>query len=171
MSDSAATLRQAFVGAGANLGDRRTTLEGAIERLRSIRGIASVTPSSFYETEPVGVTTTQPEFLNLALAVETTLGPEALLGVLLEIEQAFGRVRQERWGPRTLDLDLLAYEGETRSTPELQLPHPRMFERNFVVAPLHELLALPAGQGPCWDALRARLATAQPQGKVRRIPV
>jgi dihydrofolate synthase/folylpolyglutamate synthase len=160
--------RQALISAGANLGDRFATLCRATARLRQVDGISRVEAGSVFETEPVGVTD-QPEFLNLVLAVETTLAPEALLHALQDLEDEFGRVRETRWGPRTLDLDLLVYEGETRSTPELTLPHPRLFERAFVTVPLGEVLGWPRFQGASWDGLRSAVAQARPGGQsVRR---
>lgn len=155
----AADLRQAFIGIGANLGDRHATIAGAVARLRSHAGIASLELSPVHETEPVGPAG-QPKFLNAVIGLETTLSPEALLDVLLETERAFGRVRRERWGPRTLDLDLLAYEDETRATPALSLPHPRMLQRSFVTVPLRELIASPRFQRPCWLELREQLDAA-----------
>ncbi|QYM78512.1 2-amino-4-hydroxy-6-hydroxymethyldihydropteridine diphosphokinase [Horticoccus luteus] len=160
-------LPQALIGAGANLGDRAATLAAALERLRAAPGIAVLAASSIYETAPVGPVD-QPNFLNLVAGVETTLTPEALLALLLDVEHAFGRVRSERWGPRTLDLDLLAFEGQTRRTADLQLPHPRMLERSFVLVPLAELLARPRFQRPAWDALRASAAACPPDPGVRR---
>ncbi len=153
-------LRQAFIGAGANLGDRAAALAGAIERLRATPGISAVESSSIRETLPIGVTE-QPLFLNLVIGIETILTPEALLNVLFEIERDFGRERRERWGPRTLDLDLLVYEGEIRDTPALQLPHPRMFEREFVTVPLRELLVRPRFSRGCWKPLVRQLAAAR----------
>lgn len=149
--------RQAFIGAGSNLGDRAAILQGAIDGLRSTAGITAVDVSSVRETAPVGVLD-QPSFLNLVAGVETTLGPEALLDRLLAIENQFGRVRRERWGPRTLDLDLLVYEGETRASPRLTLPHPRMLEREFVTVPLREVLELPRFAGAQWSDLRRTIA-------------
>src|SRR5439155_23342557 len=93
--------KQAFVGAGANLGDRAATLDAAAERLRKHAEITALKSSSIYETDPVGVLD-QPKFLNLAFGVETTLTPEGLLHFLLQVEQQFVRVRNERWGARTL---------------------------------------------------------------------
>lgn len=154
--NAAAPVRQAFIGAGANLGNRAATLAGAVARLRASSGVLTVEASSVYETNPVGVVD-QPMFLNLVIGVETTLTPEALLRALLTIESEFGRVRVERWGPRTLDLDLLLFEGETRAEPELQLPHPRMFERPFVTVPLRELLERPRFRDARWAAWRERL--------------
>lgn len=133
-------VRQAFVGGGANLGDRLATLRAAGAALRRWAGVHACESSSFYETEPVGVAD-QPRFLNVVFAVDSELAPETLLQVLQRIEAEHGRVRERRWGPRTLDLDLLFYTGETRTTAELTLPHPRMFERAFVLVPLRELLS------------------------------
>ena len=161
--------RQALIGAGSNLGDRRAMLETAMAALRAHPGIAAVEASSFYETDPVGYTE-QPLFLNLAAGVETTLTPEALMAALLEIEQRQGRVRTVRWGPRTVDLDLLAFEGEERATAALTLPHPRMLERTFVTVPLRELLARARFQKPCWDGLRERLRDLAAGNEVRTLP-
>lgn len=161
-------VRQAFIGAGANLGDRAATLRAAVARLRTTPGVTALEVSSIYETEPQGVLN-QPLFLNLVIGVETSLSPEQLLAVTATIEQAFGRVRAERWGPRTLDLDLLVFEGETRDTIALQLPHPRMFERRFVVAPLQELLSRSRFCRPVWATLNEQLAAASPAGRVVRL--
>ncbi len=154
-----ASPRQAFVGVGANLGDRATVIRGAIARLTAAEGILRVESSKVYETAPIGITA-QPPFLNLVLGVETRLAPEDLLTLLQHIEQEFGRVRTLRWGPRTLDLDLLVFEGEIRTTPLLTLPHPRMFERGFVLVPLRELLDRETFRTPRWNALRAEVAAA-----------
>lgn len=158
--------RQAFVSAGSNLGDRCATLAGAISALRDSGGFAALEISTVYETAPVGGVA-QPNFLNLAVGLETSLAPEEMLARLLEVESRFGRTRDVRWGPRTLDLDLLSYENEARDTPALQLPHPRMFERAFVTVPLGELLTRTRFQRPCWRALRERLALAPPSDGVR----
>lgn len=154
-------IRQAFVGAGANLGERLGTLRLAVERLRASRDVAAVEASPIYETDPVGMTD-QPRFLNLALGLETTLEPEILLSVLLDLETRLGRMRTQRWGPRTLDLDLLAFEDETRATAFLQLPHPRFLEREFVTVPLRALVGRPRFMRPCWDGLRRQLAALPP---------
>lgn len=159
--------RQALIGAGANLGDRRATLEAALEKLRAQPGVNSVTRSAFYETEPVGLKE-QPAFLNLAAGVETTLTPEALMTALLGIEQEFGRVRMVRWGPRTLDLDLLAFEGETRAGEFLTLPHPRMLGRDFVTVPLRELLAREPFKTK-WPELRTAIGAGGGEQGVRRL--
>jgi 2-amino-4-hydroxy-6-hydroxymethyldihydropteridine diphosphokinase len=151
------SLRQALIGLGSNLGDRAATLAAAIARLRDAADYLEA--SSLYETEPVGVTD-QPRFLNQVAGIETALAPEALLVALQQIEQAFGRERTLRWGPRTLDLDLLAYEGERRDSATLTLPHPRLLERAFVTVPLLEVLGRERFLRPGWDALRQQAERA-----------
>jgi len=134
--------RQALVGVGANLGDRPATIRAALAALRAAPGILDLEPSAIYETAPVGVTD-QPSFLNLVVGLVTTLSPEDLLALLRATERAAGRTRlnEIRWGPRILDLDLLLFENETRATPSLTLPHPRMWDRPFVTIPLAQLLS------------------------------
>ena len=134
-------LNQALIGLGANIGDRWSTLRQALEALRSTPGIGTVEPSPVFETEPVGGVE-QPRFLNMVAGLETHLTPEELMAKLHAVERSFGRNRatEKRWGPRTLDLDLLAYENEVRSGPDLILPHPRMAGRPFVLIPLRALL-------------------------------
>jgi 2-amino-4-hydroxy-6-hydroxymethyldihydropteridine diphosphokinase len=154
-------VRQAFIGVGANLGDRWAAIQRALAALARTSGILAVESSGVYETIPVGVSD-QPKFLNLIAGIETTLAPEQLLMVLHALEDAAGRKRacEIRWGPRVLDLDLLLYEGEERAGPELVLPHPRMWERAFVLVPLRELLSRSMRfRRPAWADLRARLAT------------
>lgn len=157
---------QAFIGIGANLGDRWGTIDNALGRLRATAGIVAVELSPVCESDPVGVLD-QPLFLNLVAGVETTLNPEALLQELLAIELQLGRRRIVRWGPRCIDLDLLLYAGETRQSPALQLPHPRMLERPFVVEPLRALLERPRFQGPAWAGLRGQLAELPVGGGIR----
>ncbi len=160
---------QAFIGVGANLGDRWGTIRSALERLRQTAGIDAMELSPAYESDPVGVLA-QPLFLNLVVGVETSLTPEQLLHRLLEIEQQLGRQRGVRWGPRTIDLDLLLFAGETRPGPELELPHPRMFERAFVVEPLRVLLQAPRFRNETWDGLRKQLAALPPGPGLRPWP-
>ncbi|HOA73456.1 MAG TPA: 2-amino-4-hydroxy-6-hydroxymethyldihydropteridine diphosphokinase [Phycisphaerae bacterium] len=131
----------AFIGIGANLGDRRGQIEAAVARLAGTPGVADVCVSSLYETEPMGGPAGQPLYLNAAARVETTLEPLELLHALQAIEHELGRVRVERWGPRTIDLDLLLYSDRSIQTPELTVPHPRMQERRFVLEPLAEIAA------------------------------
>jgi 2-amino-4-hydroxy-6-hydroxymethyldihydropteridine diphosphokinase len=128
----------AYVGLGANLGAREATLGRAIEILGEADGVDVLAVSELYETEPVGIFD-QPLFLNGAVAVETTRTPRELLDLLLGIEQSLGRVREERWGPRTIDLDLLVYGDEIVDEPGLRVPHPRLHERRFALEPLAEL--------------------------------
>jgi 2-amino-4-hydroxy-6-hydroxymethyldihydropteridine diphosphokinase len=130
---------RAYVGLGSNLGDRSATLARALELLGERQGIDIVVASSFRETDPVGYVD-QPRFLNAAVAIETSLSPEALLAALLDVERELGRTRQgPRYGPRTVDLDLLLMEGITVDEPGLTVPHPRLHERVFALAPLAEL--------------------------------
>ena len=140
----------AYIGLGANLGDRKATLTRALERLAGEDGIRVLAVSTFRETDPVGVVE-QPRFVNAAARLETSLGPRELLERLLEVERGLGRDRdlEERWGPRSVDLDLLLYGEETIDEPGLVVPHPRLAERAFVLEPLLELdpeLTLPTGR-------------------------
>jgi 2-amino-4-hydroxy-6-hydroxymethyldihydropteridine diphosphokinase len=140
---------RAYVGLGANLGDREATIRSA---LAALPGVAAV--STLRETEPLGVTD-QPRFLNGVAAVETELSPRELLDSLLAVERRLGRERRERWGPRTIDLDLLLYGGEELEEPGLTVPHPLLHERRFVLEPLAELapgLVVP-GRGRVEDLL------------------
>lgn len=137
-----------FVALGSNVGDREANLELAL--LRMDEELDLVACSTFLETDPVGVTD-QPGFLNAVAELRTDLPPRELLERLLEIERELGRDRSRelRWGPRTLDLDLLLYGDETIDEPGLTVPHPRLHERRFVLEPLYELdpeLALPDGR-------------------------
>jgi 2-amino-4-hydroxy-6-hydroxymethyldihydropteridine diphosphokinase len=147
---------RAFVGLGSNLGDRSATLTRAIELLGQREGIEVVAVSAFHETEPVGYLD-QPAFLNAAVAIETQLQPEALLVELLSVERELGRTREgPRYGPRTVDLDLLLLEGVVIDEPGLTVPHPRLHERAFALAPLVELdpsLVVP-GRGSVVELLR-----------------
>ena len=128
----------AYVGLGANLGAREETLRRAVELLRAADGVDVLAVSQLRETEPVGVVD-QPPFLNGAVALDTTHTARELLGLLLEIEASLGRVRGERWGPRTIDLDLLVYGDEVVDEPGLRVPHPHLSERRFALEPLAEL--------------------------------
>ena len=125
------------IALGSNLGDSRTILDNATQILAQTIGITLKAQSSWYQTAPVGPP--QPDYLNGCALLEVQLTPQELLETLLKIEVQFGRVRQERWGPRTLDLDLLLFDDLILETPSLQLPHPRMIERAFVLVPLAEI--------------------------------
>jgi 2-amino-4-hydroxy-6-hydroxymethyldihydropteridine diphosphokinase len=135
------------VALGSNLGDRLETLGRAVGLLDARDGIDVVRSSSVYETEPVGPP--QPPYLNAVLELSTTLEPRDLLEACLGVEADLGRVRSERWGPRTLDVDVLTYDEREVHEPDLEIPHPRMHERAFVLVPLGELTAdpmLPGGR-------------------------
>jgi len=130
---------RAYVGLGSNLGDREHMLWGAIHMLAFNPEVDVAAVSSIRETDPVGLAD-QPRFLNAAAAIETELGPRALLDLLLSIERELGRTREgPRFGPRTIDLDLLLYGDEVVDEPGLTVPHPRLHERRFVLEPLVEL--------------------------------
>ena len=149
-------MTRAYVGLGANVGEREHTLRSAVDALGAETGIEVVAISTLRETEPVGVGE-QPRFLNGVLALETTLAARELLDLLLAGEKRFGRVRVPgEHGPRTLDLDLLLYGDEEIDEPELHVPHPRLHERRFVLEPLAELapgLVVP-GRGDVESLLR-----------------
>jgi 2-amino-4-hydroxy-6-hydroxymethyldihydropteridine diphosphokinase len=127
----------AFLGLGSNLGDRMANLRRAVDLLDATDGIDVVRTSAVYETDPVGPP--QPDYLNAVVEARTTLTPRALLEAGLAVERALARVRDERWGPRTLDIDLLVYGDDQIDEPGLVVPHPRMRERAFVLVPLREL--------------------------------
>ncbi len=130
---------RAYVGLGANLGDREGALRAALAGLDAHEGIEVAAVSTFRETDPVDYLD-QPRFLNAAAALETTLAPRELLDALLEVERSLGRTREgPRFGPRTIDLDLLLYGDESFDEPGLTVPHPRLHGRAFVLEPLAEL--------------------------------
>lgn len=138
----------AFLGLGANLGDRIANLQRAVDLLAERRGVRVLRSSRVYESDPVGGPD-QPDYLNAVLEIETTLDPPDLLEACRAVEDAMGRVRQERWGPRPIDVDLLTYGDRTIAEPGLDVPHPRMHERGFVLVPLAELCPdppLPGGR-------------------------
>jgi 2-amino-4-hydroxy-6-hydroxymethyldihydropteridine diphosphokinase len=149
---------RAYVGLGANLGEREGALRAALAALDETEGVEVAAVSTFRETDPVDYLD-QPRFLNAAAALETTLAPRELLDALLEVERSLGRTREgPRFGPRTIDLDLLLYGDEAFDEPGLTVPHPRLHERAFVLEPLAELdpaLVVP-GHGPL-ETLLAKL--------------
>jgi 2-amino-4-hydroxy-6-hydroxymethyldihydropteridine diphosphokinase len=147
----------AYVALGSNMGDRFEYLKKAIILLEGNEKIKVVNTSSIYETDPVGYED-QDQFLNMAVHVSTTLKPLELLDVCLDIENALGRKREIRWGPRTLDLDILLYNQENIETEKLTIPHPRMSERAFVILPLLEMepdIMLPTMEEPLKSCLRS----------------
>lgn len=131
-------MKQVYLSLGSNIGNRIQLLENAIETIERLPNTILKQKSSYYETDPVGYTN-QDKFINQVIEIATELDPYHLLEHCLNIEQSLGRVRLERWGPRTIDIDILLYEGFTSSTETLTVPHPRMTERQFVLIPLNEI--------------------------------
>ena len=131
-------MRKALIGIGSNIGDRKMYIDTAVDALNHIPAVKVLRISPVYETAPWGYVN-QENFYNAVMEVETNLTPNALLGVCLGIEAGIGRIRGIKNGPRVLDLDLLLFEGLECTTAELTLPHPRMFERDFVLVPLKDL--------------------------------
>jgi 2-amino-4-hydroxy-6-hydroxymethyldihydropteridine diphosphokinase len=147
---------RAYLGVGSNLGDRWGHLAQAARGLRSASGVDVLRASTVYETVPLGPP--QPSYLNAVLEVESRLPAEKLHGLMQLVEQGAGRVRGERWGPRTLDLDLLLFGDEVIDLPDLKVPHPGLAGRRFVLAPLAELcpdFQVPGGLGTVAGLLAA----------------
>ncbi len=140
-----------ILGIGSNIGNREQNIAAAIRLLAKHDDIAIDKVSSLYETEPVGVKE-QPAFLNGVIKVITKLPPLQLLQVCLKVEKELGRVREKRWGPRIIDIDILIYDDVTLESEELILPHPRLHERNFVLIPLNEIV----GEIPIFNGLTAK---------------
>jgi 2-amino-4-hydroxy-6-hydroxymethyldihydropteridine diphosphokinase len=151
---------------GSNLGDRLATLQGGIDALGAEPGLENVAVSPVYETAPVGGPA-QPDYLNAVLVAATSLPPRAVLDRARAAEAARGRVRGERWGPRTLDVDVIVYGSEISDDPGLTLPHPRAHERAFVLAPWHDVDpgAVIPGRGRIADLL-----SDLPDGGLRLCP-
>jgi 2-amino-4-hydroxy-6-hydroxymethyldihydropteridine diphosphokinase len=148
--------RQIVLALGSNLGDRRDILQGCVDAIAAIPEVEVMAVSPVYETVPVGGPP-QPDYLNAVMLARTTLPSRVLLGRLHEIEAAFDRERSVRWGPRTLDIDIITVAGEVSADPELTLPHPRAHERAFVLAPWNDVdpdAVLP-GRGPVATLLAA----------------
>ncbi|MFI9029050.1 2-amino-4-hydroxy-6-hydroxymethyldihydropteridine diphosphokinase [Streptomyces sp. NPDC053560] len=132
--------KRAVISLGSNLGNRLETLQGAVDALEDTPGVRVKAVSPVYETEPWGVEPgTQPSYFNAVVIVKTTLPPGSLLERGHAIEEAFERVRDERWGPRTIDVDIIAYQDVVSQDPVLTLPHPRAHERAFVLVPWHDI--------------------------------
>lgn len=154
------SVTRAFLGLGSNLGDRLESLQRALDLLEKL-GVHVLRSSRVYETDPVGGRP-QPDYLNAVVEVETPGSARGLLETCLEAERALGRLRGERWGPRAIDLDVLTFGVEEIDEPDLQVPHPRMHERGFVLIPLLELEAdplLPGGRKA--DSLRLGALTLE----------
>ncbi|HEY5835280.1 2-amino-4-hydroxy-6-hydroxymethyldihydropteridine diphosphokinase [Streptomyces sp.] len=154
--------KTAVIALGGNLGNRLETLQGAVDALEDTPGVRVKAVSPVYETEPWGVEPgTQPPYFNAVVLLRTTLPPASLLERGQAIEEAFRRVRTERWGPRTIDVDIIAYQGVVSDDPALTLPHPRAYQRAFVLVPWYDVdpAAVLPGRGPVAD-LAAAVGTA-----------
>jgi 2-amino-4-hydroxy-6-hydroxymethyldihydropteridine diphosphokinase len=143
-------MRRAFLGLGSNVGDREANLREAIARVRTAEGVNFLRASRVYQTEPIGVTD-QPEFLNMVVEVEVadSMSARELLSLVKRIETEVGRKQRERWGPREIDIDVLLFGDEHIVEEDFEVPHPRMWERAFVLAPLAELapeMRTPSGE-------------------------
>ncbi|MEV4076577.1 2-amino-4-hydroxy-6-hydroxymethyldihydropteridine diphosphokinase [Nonomuraea fuscirosea] len=147
---------------GSNLGHRFQTLQGAVDTLFDAPGLEFVKASPVYETDPVGGPEGQRPFLNAIVVAETTLAPRTLLERAQGVENAFGRVREERWGPRTLDIDLIVVGEQVSDDPDLTLPHPRAHERAFVLVPWSK--ADPEGVVPGHGRVAELLEAVEEQG-------
>lgn len=157
-----------YLSLGSNIGDREANLRGAIAALAGA-GARVKKVSSIYETEPVDYRD-QAWFLNCAVEAETELNPHALLNAIASTETQMGSKKEFSKGPRKIDLDILLYGQETIETPDLQVPHPRMLDRRFVLAPLEEIA--PELQHPSWNATAAQLlARCADTSSVRRQPI
>lgn len=153
----------AVIGLGSNLGNRLETLQGAIDALEDTPGLRVKAVSPVYETEPWGVDPgAQPSYFNAVVLIKTTLPPSSLLERGHAIEEAFERVRDERWGPRTLDVDIVTYQDVISDDPVLTLPHPRAHERAFVLVPWHDVD--PAAEVPGLGAVSGLLARVGREG-------
>ncbi len=146
--------RQAVLALGSNLGDRQDILQGGVDAIAGIEGVRLTGVSPVYETVPVGGPP-QPDYLNAVVLADVSIPSRELLDELHGVEAAFDRVRLVRWGPRTLDIDIITVAGEHSDDPELTLPHPRAYERAFVLDPWHDVDpdAVLAGYGPVADLL------------------
>ncbi|MCL7428237.1 2-amino-4-hydroxy-6-hydroxymethyldihydropteridine diphosphokinase [Streptomyces sp. NPDC057806] len=155
--------QRAVISLGSNLGNRLETLQGAIDALEDTPGLRVKAVSPVYETEPWGVQPgSQPSYFNAVVILKTTLPPSSLLERAQAVEEAFHRVRDERWGPRTLDVDIVAYADVVSDDPALTLPHPRAHERAFVLAPWHDVE--PEAQLPGRGAVADLLGTVAQEG-------
>ena len=132
-------MHTAYIAIGSNMGDRASLIGLAVDRLRALPGVESVALSSLHETAPVGGPAGQDDYLNAAARLQTSLTAHELLECLLEIERGLGRVRDQRWSSRLIDLDLLLYDDAVIDEPGLTVPHPRMHQRKFVLWPLIEI--------------------------------
>lgn len=129
-----------YLGIGSNLGDRQKFIRSAIKKIRTLKDTKIIKISRIIETEPIGGPAGQGKFLNAALKIKTNLSPSILLKKLKRIEKELGRTKTVRWGPRTIDLDILFYADKIIKRKALKVPHPKIFEREFVIRPLLEII-------------------------------
>lgn len=154
-------MNKAILGLGSNLGNRKENITNAVSALGHLPGTAVISSSSLYETKPVDVPNEQNDYLNECVVVMTELSPRALLGACLGIEAAMGRERRIVHDSRTIDIDLLIYEGVVSSDPELRLPHPQMLKRAFVLVPMSEIFSNGAALGVDFNKELNRLDTSE----------
>lgn len=156
--------KHAVIAIGSNLGNRLETLQGAVDALGDTPGLRVKAVSPVYETEPWGVAPdSQPSYFNAVVLIRTTLPPSSLLERGQAIEEAFERVRDERWGPRTIDVDIVSYQDVVSPDPSLTLPHPRAHERAFVLIPWHDVD--PEAVVPGRGAVAELLTSIGPDGR------
>ena len=151
-------MSRAYLALGSNLGDRVANLQFAVDALGAADRVEVIDVSRVYETEPVGGPP-QDAYLNAVVAIETALDPHALLALGQRVERDAHRVRTERWGPRTLDVDLLLYDEVHLDEPDLTVPHPRMWERGFVLAPLRDVAPTLVGGADPGEGVRETAVT------------
>ena len=151
-------MSRAYLALGSNLGDRAAHLQSAVDALGEADDVEVVALSRVYETDPVGGPA-QDAYLNAVVAIETALDPHELLRLAQRIELAARRVRAERWGPRTLDVDVLLYDDVRVADPDLTVPHPRMRERGFVLAPLRDVAPDLVDAATTWNGVREAAVT------------
>ena len=154
-------MNTAYLSLGSNLGNRFEMLQDAVQMLREQENIEVTAVSSVYETDPVGYTD-QASFLNIVVEIKSPLSADKILSICMETEQTLGRIREFRWGPRCIDLDILLYNDENIVSEKLTVPHPRMHERGFVLVPLMELL--PEGIHPVTGVSFREYAEGQKEG-------
>ena len=154
-------MNTAYLSLGSNLGNRFEMLQDAVQMLREEENIEVIAVSSVYETDPVGYTD-QASFLNIVVEIKSPLSADKILSICMETEQTLGRIREFRWGPRCIDLDILLYNDENIVSENLTVPHPRMHERGFVLIPLIELA--PNGVHPVTGVSFSDYAKGQKEG-------
>jgi 2-amino-4-hydroxy-6-hydroxymethyldihydropteridine diphosphokinase len=149
---------RAFLALGSNVGDRAALLQDAVDALATADGVDVAAVSRVYQTAPVGGPP-QDDYLNAVVAIGTDLDPHALLSLAQRVERDARRVRAERWGPRTLDVDILLFDDVVLDDPDLTIPHPRMWERGFVLAPLRDVAPELVAAEATWEGVREAAVT------------